>query len=74
MSEEVAAPTMQKVKCRHCGKASEHMSDDTDWLCPKCDHYQDTMACPVCWQPTRISLMQDTNYIPPDASADKEKE
>jgi rubrerythrin len=69
---ETPAPTQEKVTCRHCGKSSQQLSDNPDWLCPKCDHYQDTMACPTCGQPTRISLMQDESMIPPDASQAKE--
>jgi len=60
MDETTDEPTMQKVACRHCGTESEHMSDDTDWLCKACDHYQDTIACPTCGQPMRMSLHPDT--------------
>lgn len=56
--------------CRHCGepknvvtlKNAVTLTDtpyDTgdDWLCASCEHWQDSMLCPTCKQPARISLM-----------------
>jgi transcription elongation factor Elf1 len=51
-------PKVETVHCYHCGAPHELTEgDDTDWLCPHCEKYQDTMACPECGHPVRISLM-----------------
>lgn len=51
---EVVAPS----HCRHCGEEHEgDVPESGDFLCVHCGHYQDSMVCPTCKQPTRISLM-----------------
>jgi len=47
--------------CRHCGAHAEFGPDGEpeDWLCTECERYQDTMVCPTCHQPARISLMPE---------------
>jgi len=45
--------------CRHCGAHTEFgpEGEPDDWLCEHCERYQDSMVCPTCHQPARISLM-----------------
>lgn len=46
-----------EAACRHCGKLQQVAAGLKDWFCNACEHWQDTIACPTCGQPTRISLM-----------------
>lgn len=62
-SPETLAPTLSTVKCRHCGAKNKEKIDvaaNPGWLCPKCDQFQDQVACPVCHQPVRIE------FLPPE--------
>ena len=71
---EVEEAKPEKVYCRHCGQARELAAgDDPDWLCEYCDKYQDTMACPECGQPTRISLMDPAKVPAPHGPARRKK-
>jgi hypothetical protein len=47
------------ANCRNCGRASVVSTDDADWLCPYCDHYQNTTACPTCGQPVAIDALPE---------------
>lgn len=48
------------VHCRHCGQTySGDVPEDGDFLCPSCEHYQDTMTCSTCGSVVRISLMPE---------------
>jgi hypothetical protein len=50
----------EPVYCRHCGAelANRSLAEQTDdWLCPSCEHYQDSTQCPTCGGNTRISLL-----------------
>jgi DNA-directed RNA polymerase subunit RPC12/RpoP len=50
-----------KSTCRHCGAENQLAEGaNPDYACKVCGQWQDTIACPTCGQPTRISLM------PPD--------
>ncbi len=58
--------------CRHCGAANElEKGANPDYACKTCGQWQDTMACPVCGQPTRISLMSPD--LVPEPHEPKEK-
>jgi len=46
--------------CRHCGVTPLIEVSGADWLCPNCDKWQDTIACPTCGAPARISLLPKT--------------
>jgi hypothetical protein len=38
----------EPVYCRHCGAelANRSLAEQTDdWLCPSCEHYQDSTQC-----------------------------
>lgn len=51
---------VQDVSCRNCGApARVDLEKTPDWFCAECDTWQDTMACPVCHQPARISLFPE---------------
>lgn len=56
--------------CRNCGAPKRVVmsihpatlqatpsESGADWLCAECEHWQDSMLCPTCSQPVRISLM-----------------
>lgn len=54
----VSTVTVASVPCRHCGEANQIRSDaNPDWQCAVCERWQDTIACPTCGQPARISLL-----------------
>lgn len=54
--EETVTPAA--VNCRHCGAPHDlEPGADPDWQCPECERWQDTIACPTCHQPARISLL-----------------
>lgn len=60
---------MAMSSCRHCG--AHHAIDSNanpDWLCPHCERWQDSMACPTCGAQTRISTMAPEN-VPPAAES-----
>lgn len=53
---EPSGPT--KNACRHCGRYTTVDAEATpDWLCPKCERFQQQIACPTCHQPTIISMV-----------------
>jgi predicted RNA-binding Zn-ribbon protein involved in translation (DUF1610 family) len=82
MSEEVEATEIvieeplqvheEPVYCRHCGVQASGVDGDTDWLCPGCGQFQDSMTCPTCKSVTRISLMP-AEYVPEPHKPKKEK-
>ncbi len=55
--------------CRHCGQPNDNAVAGGDWQCPSCEQYQDTMACPTCGNPARISLMPEDLVPAPHAPA-----
>ena len=67
------APDPAVAYCRHCGEANPDAQAGTDFLCRACDGYQDTMACPVCHQPARISLLPDGTAPAPHAPVVRRK-
>jgi hypothetical protein len=52
-------PEPEAHVCRHCGEAVEGSVASDDWLCPACDHMQDSMVCPTCKSVVRISAMPE---------------
>ena len=66
--EDEAAPTAGAY-CRHCGQPNDDAIAGEDWLCPHCEHYQDTIACPTCGSPARISLLPEGVVPAPHAPA-----
>ena len=44
--------------CRHCG-AQAPADADGDWLCMKCERYQDQAMCPTCGSLVRLSSLPD---------------
>lgn len=62
--------TESAVYCRHCGETFD--GEDGDFLCPSCGRYQDSMQCPTCNQPVRLSLMPAETH--PEVHAPVEKE
>ena len=72
--QEPSGPKMLTVHCRHCGAEHEMQEgSDPDWQCDQCDQYQDTVACPVCHQATRASLLDPAQVPAPHAPQRKKK-
>lgn len=69
--EEFEEPEAEAVHCRHCGAESLVGSVDSDWLCAECGRYQDSAVCPVCKQPTRLSLLPNEHQ--PEAHSPKRR-
>lgn len=70
--DETASP--DTVHCRHCGQPHEvQPGSDPDFLCDACGRYQDSMLCPTCKQPARISLMPQDLVPEPHAPARRRK-
>lgn len=62
------AAALGTVNCRHCGAPKQLEAEgNPDWQCPVCELWQDTIACPVCHQPARISLLPAEVVPPPHA-------
>lgn len=59
--QEEAGP--QTANCRHCGHEQDVDDAGSDWLCEKCERYQDAMVCPTCGQLARVSAMP-ANMVP----------
>lgn len=59
--------------CRHCGLENPGKTAGSDFLCQFCDGYQDTLACPTCHQPTRISLLPEGTAPPAHAPSRRKK-
>lgn len=76
MTQSDTAPSgPQSVNCRHCGAANQVDAEaNPDWQCSTCERYQDTMACPMCGQPVRISLHAELGAEPAAAAAPAEEE
>lgn len=54
----VAPAIILDAVCRHCGGPNRIATDaNPDWQCAICERWQDTIACPTCGQPARISLL-----------------
>lgn len=72
VQEEAEEASAGQAHCRHCGQPGDADASG-DWLCRSCERYQDTMACPVCHQPARISLMTEDLAPPVHAPARRRK-
>jgi len=50
----------EQSTCRHCGADGPHAfaSDVSDWLCPECERYQNSVICPTCHGLADVRLME----------------
>lgn len=60
---EAPKPTKpERAKCVHCGATSPDLQlPGADWLCTKCEHYQDQAVCPTCHSIVKASLLEGSN-------------
>lgn len=60
------------VKCRHCGAVPEETPTVSDWLCKKCERYQDFAICPTCGSAARASVVTPDEYQPYEVKSEEE--
>jgi hypothetical protein len=71
-TDQTPDPDAQAAHCRHCGVPSDAPAG-SDFQCASCERYQDTVACPTCHQPARISLLPEGTAPEPHAPTRRRK-
>ena len=73
-ADQTSDPDAQATHCRHCGAPLDSAANSgAEIQCPNCERYQDTIACPTCRQPARISLLPEGSAPEPHAPTRRRK-